>query len=160
MSLRTADLYDKHGATIQVAEPVFRQYGKQRAFAGCVATVKVFEDNSLVRAELEQAGNGRVLVADGGGSLRCALIGDQLARLAIDNNWSGLVVYGCIRDSAAINQMEIGIKALNTNPAKSAKNGEGQRNIPVRFAQLTVKPGAFLYADDDGIVVSDRPLPY
>lgn len=158
MTKATADLFDEYGDRLQVAEPLFRNFGARKAFAGPIATVKVFEDNSLVRAELETAGQGRVLVVDGGGSLRCALVGDLLAQLAIDNSWAGLVVYGCIRDSAAINQMPIGIKALNTNPAKSAKNGEGQRDLPLRFAQVLFTPGAYLYADEDGIVLAAGKL--
>ncbi len=154
----TADLFDRYGDQIQVAEPMFRLFGARKNFSGPIATVKAFEDNTLVRAELETPGDGKVLVVDGGGSLRCALVGDLMTQLAIDNNWSGLVVFGCIRDSAAINGLDIGIKALNTSPAKSAKRGEGQRNISVRFASTTFAPGAFVYADEDGIVVADRDL--
>ena len=158
MTQATADLFDRFGDRIQVVEPVFRDFGARKNFSGPIATVKVFEDNTLVRAELETPGENRVLVVDGGGSLRCALVGDLLAQLAIDNNWAGLVLFGCIRDSAVINGMDIGIKALNTSPAKSAKRGEGQRNICVRFASTTFAPGAFIYADEDGIVIADREL--
>ena len=97
-------------------------------------------------------------MVDGGGSLRCALVGDRLAQLAIDNGWSGIVVYGCIRDSAVINEMGIGIKAMNTTPRKSIKRGEGQQDIEVRFAGITINPGDYIYSDNDGIVVADRPL--
>jgi len=158
MSKRTADLYDQYGDRLQVVEPLFRHFGVKPSFFGPIATVKVFEDNSLVRAELETPGQNRVLVVDGGGSLRCALVGDLLAELAINNGWAGLLVFGCIRDSATINKMDIGIKALNTNPAKSLKLGAGQRDLPVKFAQTTFTPGAFLYADEDGIVVAVKEL--
>ena len=119
MIVATADLFDSHGEELQVGSPIFRDYGGRRIFCGAIATVKVFEDNTLVRGLLQQPGEGRVLVVDGGGSLRCALVGDQLAQMAIDNGWSGLVVYGCIRDAAVIAKLDIGLKALNTNPAQS-----------------------------------------
>ncbi len=158
MSFMTADLYDHHGENLQVAEPVLRDFGGKANFHGPIATVKVFEDNTLVRQSLEQAGDGRVLVIDGGGSLRCALVGDQIAALALNSDWSGLVIYGCIRDSVEIGGLEIGVKALNTNPAKSVKRGEGQTDISVRFAGVDFVPGHYLYADCDGIVVSQTEL--
>lgn len=154
----TTDLCDAHGDHLQVAEPLFRGFGSRTAFAGTVATVKVFEDNVLVREALEQPGRGRVLVVDGGGSLRCALLGDRLAAKAVENGWSGVVVYGCIRDSAEINALELGVRALNVHPRKSIKRGEGQRDVPVRFAGLDIHPGAWLCADADGIVVADEEL--
>jgi regulator of ribonuclease activity A len=154
----TADLYDEFGEQLQVAEPVFRDYGWHLRFGGPIATVKVFEDNSLVRGMLETPGHGRVLVVDGGGSLRCALVGDNVAALARDNGWAGVIVYGCIRDSAAIGKMSVGLKALNTNPRKSVKRGEGEHNIPVTFAGVTFTPGHFVYVDEDGIVVAEHPL--
>ncbi len=158
MSHATTDLSDAHPAAIQVAEPMFRDFGGQRAFHGAIATVKLFEDNALVRSLLETPGAGRVLVVDGGGSMRCALLGDQLAELAVRNGWAGVVVYGCIRDSEAIGQLPLGVKALATHPLKSIKRGEGQREIPVRFAGVWFRPGAWLYADGDGLIVSEQPL--
>lgn len=158
MQHATADLCDKHIDKLQVVEPIFIDFGAQACFEGEICTLKVFEDNTLVRAALEKDGAGKVLVIDGGGSLRCALVGDNLAALAIENNWRGLVVYGCIRDSKQIAEMEIGVKALNTNPTKSVKRNEGQENIEVRFAGVDFKPGAYLYADEDGIVVSETQL--
>lgn len=158
MDVRTADLYDEHGDTLQVASPVFRDYGGTTGFAGPVATVKVHEDNTLVREALASPGEGRVLVVDGGGSLRCALVGDNLAKMGADNGWAGIVVNGCIRDSVDIAGIAIGVKALATNPAKSVKRGEGQRDLPVRFADVVFSPGAYLYADADGVVLSDKPL--
>ncbi|HYW02749.1 MAG TPA: ribonuclease E activity regulator RraA [Gammaproteobacteria bacterium] len=158
MSPATTDLCDAHGDRLQVAEPVFRAFGARTAFAGTVATVKVFEDNVLVRETLEQPGEDRVLVVDGGGSTRCALLGDRLAAKAVENGWSGVVVYGCIRDSAEIDSLDLGVRALNVHPRKSVKRGEGQRDIPVRFAGLEIRPGAWLCGDADGIVVGDQAL--
>jgi regulator of ribonuclease activity A len=158
MNFTTADLYDAHGDELQVAQPMFNDYGGRKIFSGRVVTVKVYEDNSLVRAALEDAGEGRVLVVDGGGSLRCALLGDMLAGLGMKNAWVGIIINGCIRDAAAISNMAIGIKALNTNPRKSVKRGAGDRDITVHFADITFSPGAFVYADEDGIVVSENEL--
>jgi regulator of ribonuclease activity A len=158
MSFATPDLYDAHEQEVQVAEPLFRAYGGRARFCGAMATLKLHEDNSLVRAALEQPGAGRVLVIDGGGSLRCALVGDQLAVLAHKNGWAGIVVYGCIRDSVAIGGIDIGVRALATNPRKSVKKGAGDRDIPVTFAGVTFRPGEYLYADEDGILVAAEPL--
>jgi regulator of ribonuclease activity A len=158
MQHATADLCDKHIDKLQVAEPIFVDFGAIACFEGEIHTLKVFEDNTLVRSALEKDGTGKVLVIDGGGSFRCALIGDNLAALAIQNNWRGMVVYGCIRDSKQISEMEVGVKALNTNPTKSVKRNEGQENIEIRFAGVDFKPGMYLYADEDGIVVSDFQL--
>lgn len=158
MIMKTADLYDDYMDEVQVAAPIFRDFGGEVAFHGRIATVKLHEDNSLVRQTLREAGNGRVLVIDGGGSLRCALVGDRLAQLAIDNAWAGLVVYGCIRDSADIGAMPIGVKALAAMPRKSVKRGAGVADIPVRFADVTFTPGHHLYADADGILVAAAPL--
>jgi regulator of ribonuclease activity A len=120
--------------------------------------VKVFEDNVLVREALETDGQGRVLVVDGGGSTRCALVGDRLAQLAYENGWTGIVVDGCIRDSEEISRIPVGVKARHAVPKKSAKRGIGERDVPVRFAGLTFTPGHYLYADPDGVVVADRDL--
>lgn len=158
MEFTTADLYDQHEHEVQVAEPVFRDYGGQRCFAGMIATVRTREDNSQVRAALEEAGRGRVLVVDGGASMRCALVGDRLVRLALQNGWSGIVISGCIRDSAAIAGLNIGVKALGTNPRRSAKLGAGEREIPVTFAGVTFTPGEYLYADEDGILLARRKI--
>ncbi|MCZ6719616.1 MAG: ribonuclease E activity regulator RraA, partial [Gammaproteobacteria bacterium] len=120
--------------------------------------VKVFEDNVLVREALSELGLGRILVVDGAGSLRCALVGDRLVQLAQENGWGGIVVHGCIRDSAEIEKIPIGVKALNTTPRKSAKTGAGVRDIAVTFAGATFAPGNYLYADKDGIVVAAERL--
>ncbi len=156
--MKTADLYDDYGEQLQVAAPTFVNYGGRRAFSGRIATLKLFEDNTLLRETLNQPGAGKVLVVDGGGSLRCALLGDQMAQLAVDNGWPGIIINGCIRDADMIRTMDIGVKALNTNPAKSVKRGEGQRDIVINFAGVSFTPGAYVYADTDGIVVSERSL--
>lgn len=158
MNFATAELYDQHGENLQIATPVFNDYGARKKFSGRVATVKVFEDNSSVRAALEEPGAGRVLVVDGGASLRCALVGDRLAALGKDKGWAGIIVYGCIRDSAVIASIDIGVKALNTSPRKSVKRGIGERDVPVSFAEVTITPGDYLYADEDGVVVSAHKL--
>lgn len=158
MTFQTADLCDAHEGKIHVVTPMFRSYGGRSAFHGPMTTLKVFEDNSLVRSALESPGLGRVLVVDGGGSLRCALVGDQLALLAVKNDWAGIIVYGCIRDSQAIGSMEIGVCALGTHPMKSIKKGAGDQDIPVTFGGVTFTPGHWVYADQDGVVVSATPL--
>jgi regulator of ribonuclease activity A len=151
--LKTADLYDLHEEQLQVCKPGFRHYGGYKAFNGPITTLKCFEDNSKVREQLDQAGEGRVLVVDGGGSLRCALLGDILAQKAVDNGWAGVVVNGCIRDAAEIGGMPLGVMALATNPRKSVKKGMGDIGVEVKFSGVTFKPSEWLYADEDGIVV-------
>jgi regulator of ribonuclease activity A len=158
MSFATADLCDEFGAEVRVAEPLFRDWGGLDRFAGPIATLRVFEDNALVRQTLETPGDGRVLVVDGGGSLRTALVGGNLAALAHRNGWNGLVVFGCIRDAAELSVTPVGVKALQAVPRKGARGGAGERGIPVTFAGITFAPGAWLYADRDGIVVADRRL--
>lgn len=158
MSFATTDLSDAHPEA-QVADPVFGDFGGVPAFHGPVVTVKVFEDNTMVRALLEERGNGQVLVVDGGGSARCALVGGNLGQLGVDNGWAGIVVNGFVRDSEELGEQEIGIKALGTHPRKSEKGlHTGHRNRTVSFAGVTFKPGQWLYADADGIVVSDTPI--
>jgi regulator of ribonuclease activity A len=158
MSTATTDLCDAFGQEVRVAEPLFRDYGGAAEFAGAIETLRVFEDNAIVRETLELPGQGRVLVVDGGGSRRTALVGGNLAALAARNGWSGIVVHGCIRDTADIAMTALGVKALGAVPRKSAKSGAGERSVPVTFAGLTFAPGAWLYADLDGIVVADRQL--
>jgi len=158
MTFATADLYDAHTDRVRVLAPGFRDYGGMTKFCGPVTTLKVFEDNTLVRAALEEPGGGRILVVDGGASMRCALLGDNLVQLGRDNGWIGAVIYGCIRDSAVVAGIEFGIRALGVHPAKSVKRGEGQRDIPVSFAGVTIAPGMHLYADEDGILISKEKL--
>lgn len=157
MDLKSTDVCDAHGDTVAVAEPVFQDFGGKTRFGGAIATVKTFEDNALIRRTLETPGEGRVLVVDGAGSMRCALLGDNLAALALKNGWSGVIIYGCIRDSEEIGKLPIGVKALATHPRKSAKKDYGEINVPVAFAGVTFTPGHYVYADLDGIVVSAAP---
>jgi regulator of ribonuclease activity A len=158
MAFKTADLYDQHGERLRVCEPIFGDYGGLTRFAGPAATVKCFEDNTQVKAALAEPGKGRVLVVDAGGSMRCAMLGDVIAQSAVDNGWVGVLMYGCIRDSGEIADMDLGVKALGTNPRKSQRRGEGQRDIPVAFAGVTFRPGDWVYCDEDGVVVADGPL--
>jgi regulator of ribonuclease activity A len=154
----TADLCDAFGPAVQSAQPVFRDYGGTSRFAGPIETLRVFEDNALVREALGPPGQGRVLVVDGGGSLRTALVGSQLAELAQTNKWAGLIVNGCIRDSAETRRIPVGIKALSTSPRRSGKAGSGERGVPVTFAGLTFSPGQFVYADEDGVILAGQDL--
>jgi len=158
MTIKTADLCDEFADRVRIADPVFRAYGGRAAFGGPVTTLRVFEDNVLVRGALEEPGDGRVLVVDGAASMRCALLGDQLAALAADNGWAGVVVNGCIRDSADIAAIDIGVRALATMPLKSRKLGRGERDVPVAFAGVAFEPGQHLYADEDGLLVSADAL--
>lgn len=158
LDFKLADLCDAHSGSVRVAAPVFGDFGGIKTFGGPVSTVKCFEDNSLVTAALTQPGAGKVLVIDGGGSNRCALLGDKLAAAAVENTWSGIIVYGCLRDSSDIAQMQIGLKALATCPVKSEKNGIGEHGVPVCFAGITFVPGEYVYADADGIAVSSACL--
>lgn len=155
----TADLCDSFSDELQIAQPLFQAYGGLARFHGPATTLQVFEDNSLVREAFESPGPGRVLVVDGGASLRCALVGDMLAKLAIDNGWAGAIVNAPIRDSKVIGQMAIGIRALGTCPLKSVKLGAGERELTVEFAGVSIKPGDWVYADEDGIVIAPRELP-
>lgn len=158
MTQATAELSDTYDTMIQVAQPILHNFGGVSEFSGPIATVQVIEDNTSVRAMLEQEGAGRVLVVDGGGSLRCALVGDQLAQLAQDNGWAGVVVNGCVRDTSALREMRLGIRALAAMPRRSEKRAPGRVNVPVIFADVQFQPGHYLYADSDGIVVSPVAL--
>ncbi len=163
MHFATTDLCDDHPALLDdgrltALPPVFLQFGRHIAFYGRVTTVKVHEDNALVRSTLEAPGNGNVLVVDGGASLRRALVGGQLALLAQDNGWAGIIVNGCVRDTAEINACEIGVRALAAHPQKSGKKGTGERNIRVDIAGVAVSPGDWVYADADGILIAQQKL--
>jgi regulator of ribonuclease activity A len=150
----TADLLDQH-PDAAVSTIAFRQFGGVASFDGAIATVRCFEDNVLVRQRVSEPGDGRVLVVDGGGSLRVALVGDNISSLARENGWAGLIVHGCVRDSAALRELAIGIKALGTQPKASSKNGDGELDVPVTFGAVTFHPDARVASDDDGIVVLD-----
>ena len=158
MSIQTADLCDAHEDKVSVVAPMFHSFGGRRAFGGPISTLKLFEDNSLVRKALESSGNGRVLVIDAGGSMRCAVVGDQLAALGVKNGWAGIVAYGCIRDSKAIGQMDIGVFALGTHPRKTVKRNTGEVDVTVTFGGVSFIPGHYLYGDEDGVIVSATAL--
>lgn len=157
-SLMTADLCDEFGDAVRVADAVFESYGKVQRFSGHIATLRVFEDNTRVREALESPGDGRVLVVDGGGSRRCALLGGNLAALARDNGWSGVVINGCVRDRPELAAVPVGVLALQTMPQKSRKTGLGEKNVDVVFAGVVFRPGEYLCADEDGLVVSAAGL--
>jgi regulator of ribonuclease activity A len=163
MTFATADLCDAHedrltAGTLRVLDPVFRWFGRASCFCGPALTLKVFEDNSLVRATLETPGEGRVLVVDGGGSLRCALVGGKLGELAQDHGWAGVVVNGCVRDTLELNALNVGIVALATHPQRSFRRGIGERDVPVRMPGASVRTGEWIYADIDGVLVSSEAL--
>ena len=158
MNFTTADLCDEFESLVKIAEPLFQDYGQLKSFYGEIVTVKVFEDNVLVRKTLGTEGRKRILVVDGGASKRVALVGDQLAQIAYEHGWAGIVVNGCIRDSAEIARIPIGLKALNTIPKKSVKKGLGEVDVSVEFAGLVFNPGDYLYADLDGVIVSEKNL--
>jgi regulator of ribonuclease activity A len=151
----TADLVDEYGESLASIPVQLRSFGRHVRFAGAAVTVKCFEDNALLKKTLSEHPdpNGRVLVVDGGGSLRSALVGDLIAAIAVEKGWAGIVVHGCIRDSVAINGLEIGIKALGTNPRKSTKTGAGTVDSAVEIGGVIITPGAILHSDEDGIVV-------
>lgn len=163
MTFATTDLCDAHedklvAGTLRVLDPVLRPYGGAVRFAGPAATLRIFEDNSLVSTALEQDGAGRVLVVDGGGSLRCALVGGNLGALAEKNGWAGIVVDGCVRDSAELRACNVGVLALATHPRKSDKRGVGERDVPVTLLGARIAPGEWIYADTDGVLVSATSL--
>ncbi|MFP8965348.1 ribonuclease E activity regulator RraA [Pokkaliibacter sp. CJK22405] len=152
------DLCDAFPDKVQVCEPVFKSYGGSICYGGKIVTIKCFEDNSLVKDMVKKRGDGKVLVVDGGGSLRHALCGDLLAGQAMANGWEGVIVNGCIRDAGLIGEMTIGVHALATIPLRSANEGKGELNIPVRFAGVTFVPGQYVYADLNGVLASETPL--
>lgn len=154
----TPDLCDQYPDLVRVLEPMLANYGGREAFAGEIVTVKCFEDNSLVKEYLGAPGQGKVMVVDGGASLRKALLGDMIAESAVKNGWQGVIIYGCIRDVSTISTLDLGVQALATVPLKTEKRGIGDYNIPVTFGGVTFHPGEYVYADSNGVVVSARPL--
>lgn len=158
MNVSTPDLCDAHPQQVQVCELAFNAYGQLKQFAGQIETVKCFEDNSLVKELLARDGAGKVLVVDGGGSMRRALLGDQVAADAVKNQWAGLVIYGCVRDVDEIDGLPLGVKALGSVPVKTEKRGVGQVNIPLRFGGVLFTPGDFLYADRNGVIIAATSL--
>jgi regulator of ribonuclease activity A len=158
----TCDFCDEHklddSGSFQVLPPVFHDFGGLVAFSGVISTVKCYEDNSLVKVAVDSPGNGRVLVIDGGASLRCALVGGNLAATASRNGWAGLLVNGCVRDVAELKASPIGIRALALMPLPTEKRNQGLRDVAVRIQGVLVHPGEWLYADADGIVISASSL--
>ncbi len=152
----TADLVDDIGPDVRSCDLQFRQFGGRREFAGVVTTVRCFQDNALLKSVLSESGDGRILVVDGGGSLHTALVGDVIAELGRGNGWSGLILHGAVRDAATLRGLDIGIKALGTNPRKSGKTGAGDRDVPVSFGGVEFVPGEVAHSDEDGIVVVSR----
>jgi len=158
MNISTADISDNHREKVKATDPIFNDYGARTSFWGEIVTLKIFEDNSFVRKVLSEDGAGKVLVIDGGGSMRCALLGDQLGELAVKNDWEGIIIFGCLRDSEALGKLPLGIKALGTHPFKTDKRNEGQENLSITFAGVTFTPGEYVYCDADGILVSVQKL--
>lgn len=156
MSFATADLYDERGDDLDSCDLQLRQYGGRRAFSGRIVTVRCHQDNALLKSVLSEPGEGRVLVVDGGGSVHTALMGDVIAGIAVANGWSGVVINGAVRDVAALRELDLGVKALGSNPRTSAKTGAGERDVPVSFGGVTFRPGAELFSDDDGILVGGK----
>ena len=162
MPFKTADLTDDFCAEncedVQVAGTSFNSYGGKTRFHGEIVTLKLFEDNQLVRDQVSSDGKGKVLVVDGGASMRRAMLGDMLAAKAVENGWNGIIINGCIRDSVDMAKMDLGVMALGTHPLKTVKNGVGQTNVSVSFAELNFEPADFIYVDEDGIVIAEKPL--
>ena len=148
----TADILDEHGDRASVCTVAFLQFGRRLAFEGPISTVRCDEDNVVMRRRLSDPGNGGVLVVDGAGSRRVALAGEKVASLARDNGWAGLVINGCVRDAAALGELDVGIKAIGTTPRASGKAGLGEIDVPVTFGDVTFHPGDMLYSDEDGVV--------
>ena len=151
--MSTADLFDEYGDRLQSCDTQFRRFGGRPEYDGIVATVRCFQDNAMLKSILGTPGEGRVLVIDGGGSVRTALTGDLIAQLAVDHGWAGLVINGAVRDSVALGTLPLGIKALGTNPRKSGKTGAGERDVVVEFGGAVFAPGDHVWCDDDGVVV-------
>jgi regulator of ribonuclease activity A len=158
MALSTCDLCDKYGEKARVVPPAFRHFGGKRRFHGPVVTARCPEDNSRLKELANTAGAGRVLVIDGGGSLRRALLGDMIGKEALDHGWAGVVVHGAVRDCAALAELELGVMALGLMPRRSLKNGDGQVDLVVEIAGVVCAPGDMLFADEDGIVLIDPAL--
>jgi regulator of ribonuclease activity A len=153
MTYSVPDICDEFPQDIRVLESLFSNFGGKQRFSGEIITIECFEDNSLVRDAVRTEGRGRVIVVDGGGSLRRALFGDMLAAKAVENGWQGVLINGCVRDVEILETIDLGVKALNCHPVKTDKRGEGRLNVPVRFAGVCFKPGQYLYADKNGTVI-------
>jgi len=158
MTICTPDLCDENPESVRVCEPMLFNFGGSQAFGGKIVTIKCHEDNSLVKEQAALPGDGQVMVVDGGGSLRKALLGDMIAEKAVRNGWSGLIIYGCVRDVDALAALELGVQALAAIPLKTEKRGLGDLNIPITFGGVTFNPGEYVYADNNGVIVSPKDL--
>lgn len=158
VTISTPDLCDAHPERVRVLEPMLRNFGGRSAFGGAVSTVKCYEDNSFVRQRLGEPGTGRVLVVDGGGSMRRALMGDEVAAMAVDNGWAGVILYGCIRDVDEIRALDLGVQALGAIPLKTRKRNIGEVDVPLTFGGVTFHVGDWVYADNNGVIVADGEL--
>ncbi len=158
MAYSTPDLCDDNPELVRVLEPMMVNFGGREAFGGEIVTVKCHEDNSLVKEQAGNDGSGKVMVVDGGGSLRRALLGDMIAANAVKNGWEGLVIFGCVRDVDALAELNLGVQALACNPLKTEKRGIGDLNVPVTFGGVTFNPGEYVYADNNGVIVSAEAL--
>ena len=158
MAFSIPDICDDFLSDLQVLEPLFSEYGDSKQFSGEIVTIKCFEDNTLLKKTLGTDGTGKVMVVDGGGSLRRALLGDMLAAMAVDNGWQGVLINGCVRDVEIIKTIKLGVRALNCHPVRSDKRNEGQLNVPIAFAGANIMPGQYLYADENGILIANSKL--
>jgi regulator of ribonuclease activity A len=156
MNISTADLSDEFGDALSYCDTPFVQYGLHKSFAGAITTVRCVEDNALLRSVLETPGRGGVVVVDGAGSTRVALLGDMMAQLAIDNGWAGVIINGAVRDARILGGMELGVKALRTNPRRGSKTGAGEKDVELTFGGATFRPGDHVLSDEDGVVVQIR----
>lgn len=158
MTRPTPDLCDDYPEQVRVLQPILRNFGARHVFGGPIVTIKCFEDNSLVKAQGQESGNGRVLVVDGGGSPRRALLGDQIAAALASNGWAGIIIFGYVRDVDALAQTDLGIQAMGAIPVKTDKRGLGDLNVPITFGGVTFEPGHYVYADNNGVIVSETAL--
>ena len=152
------DLCDQYGDSLRVLSPMLKNFGGNNCFHGKISTIKCHEDNSFVADAVREEGDGSVLVVDGGGSLGCALLGDNLAAIAASNSWAGIIVFGCVRDVVALKDISIGIQAIAPHPMKSVKRQVGLRDVEVSFGGVSFIPGQYVYADDNGVIVSEDEL--
>ena len=157
MTISTADLYDERGPELASVSLQFRDFGGHQSFSGPARTVQCLHDNALVKSLLGTPGEGAVLIVEGGGSLRTALMGDMIGESAVHNGWAGVIINGAVRDSVALRGLPLGVKALGTNPVKSAKDGAGSVDGPVQLGEVTIQPGDMVYADPDGILIAPTP---
>lgn len=152
------DLFDQHAQQLQLAQPIFNDYGGNTIFSGAIVTVSCFNDNSKVKALVATNGHGKVMVVDGKASLTRALLGDMLAEQAVKNGWQGIVINGCIRDAGTIGTLPLGVKALGCNPIKTEKLGVGEINTSINFAGIEFIAGHYIYGDANGLAVSEGQL--